>query len=860
MNGNGESNDIAKKIIKKAIMAAAKPLIIGILILAIVLIALSSILNFLTVLDGTPQDSDWSNVPYAKSQYVKNISIDNDGKITTKMSIDEIWNKLEKNHSRVNQYLSNADELKKLINAELITDYLDTRPNPDDSIDWDSIYGDTSSKDIQGIIKLKRAMSDGTIVTMQYAKPEEFQGNLDRYNSRGNYEDNAAKNYLLTHFTIDKEVSTNKSDSDKTSKNGDETDNNTSTNIKYYAKVATWTSEEITVTSTDPDVESSDTKKYTMTTTKINYQDLVSGYTMPFEYLWAFLLVGQEKEFVLELADLVYNSEIEITVHDNLTTNTNTETDEYTKKTKVVTKDVNVDVSYHTAAGADDPASPTKAQGTQIKTNSKMEKPRSIEQTEDYKVVRTEITTTNSLDTCVTKANTWVVNYTKKYTHQIPNSQTTAGDNADEYEEPYPSTPDHTDNIDTAGIAETYRQEIEKDLKEKLYSNILTNITSLTSEYYYSTEGKKSTINTTQSSKYVSSPATTEEKTDKDSDEPNFVTIYRKKEHQQNASNINSAPLWLFELLEKNDSTKDSMVDLTKYLLYKATGKDYGVTEFNFEIFDAEKFNSVFQSGKRILKEYIRYWEHSSPPPTNADGTKYIIETDGAGNPTVGYGIDIENSGYKQLFIDAGYPTMIGGEVDIEFVDSLEDKKIEEVLNQVKSKTEGLNLTGYQINALASRAFNAGVSGALDTLRGLDDLDFAESYKKYWRDADDKFEEKDSNADYEHSLYTQYMSKPVTANNGQYMLGLERIRKSEWRLFQTGYYDVLAKWHSSTNQQLEEIVADFVERTNGHAWDMDGYAGDQCWDLWAKFCIDNELKFNYNTCGYRLCLWCISCI
>ena len=90
MNGNGESNEIAKKIIKKAIMAAAKPLIIGILIFAIVLIALSSILNFLTVLDGTPQDSDWSNVPYAKSQYVKNISIDNDGKITTKMSIDEI--------------------------------------------------------------------------------------------------------------------------------------------------------------------------------------------------------------------------------------------------------------------------------------------------------------------------------------------------------------------------------------------------------------------------------------------------------------------------------------------------------------------------------------------------------------------------------------------------------------------------------------------------------------------------------------------------------------------------------------------------------------------------------------------------
>ena len=843
-----ENNEIAKKIIKKAIMAVAKPLIIGILIFAIVIISLSSILNFLTVFDGTSQDSDWSNVPYAKSQYVKDVSIDDDGYITTKMSVEELWDKLIKNHSRIDQYLSNADELKKLLNAELITDYLD--PNTENSID--------ESKKIKGIIKLKRAMPDGKTVTMQYAKPEEFQGNLDRYNSRGNYEDGAAKEYLLTHFTIDKEISTNKSDSDKTSKDDDGTDNNTSSNTKYYAEVATWTSEETTLTSTDPEVESSVTKKYTMTTTKINYQDLVSGYTMPFEYLWAFLLVGQEKEFVLELADLVYNSEIEITVHDNLIINTNTETDEYTKKTKVVTKDVNVDVSYHTAAGADDPASPTKAQGTQIKTNSKMEEPRSIEQTKDYKVVRTEKTTTNSLDTCVTKANTWVVNYTKEY-HQVPEPQRSTGDNENEYGEEYPSTPDHTDNVDTAGIAEAYRQEIEKKLKEKLYSNISTNITSLTSEYYYSTKGKKSIRNTTESSKYVASPGKTEEKTDKDSDEPNFVTIYRKKEHQKNASNINSAPEWLFQILEKNDSTKDSMVDLTKYLLYKATGKDYGVKEFNFGIFDADKFNSVSLSGKSILKEYIRYWEHSSPPPTNANGTKYIIEDDGAGNPTVGYGIDIENSGYKQLFIDAGYPTTIGGEVDIEFVDSLEDKKIEEVLAQVKSKTEGLDLTGYQINVLASRAFNCGVSGALDTLRGEYSLDFKESYKKYWnQDKDDKFEEKDSNADYEHSLYTQYMSKPVTAKNGQYMPGLERRRKSEWRLFQTGYYDVLDKWHSSMNFHLKEIVEDFVERTNGHDWDIDKSHGGQCWDLWAKFCVDNGLNFNYNTGGYRLCLWCIS--
>ena len=63
-------------------------------------------------------------------------------------------------------------------------------------------------------------------------------------------------------------------------------------------------------------------------------------------------------------------------------------------------------------------------------------------------------------------------------------------------------------------------------------------------------------------------------------------------------------------------------------------------------------------------------------------------------------------------------------------------------------------------------------------------------YKKYWnQDKDDQFEEKDSNADYEHNMYTQYMSKPVTTNNTQYMPGLERRRKSEWKRHYEAYRD-----------------------------------------------------------------------
>ena len=59
-----------------------------------------------------------------------------------------------------------------------------------------------------------------------------------------------------------------------------------------------------------------------MTTQSIDYQRMVSGYTMPFDYLWAFLVIGRERDFALDVADLVYDSEIEITIHDNYTKTT----------------------------------------------------------------------------------------------------------------------------------------------------------------------------------------------------------------------------------------------------------------------------------------------------------------------------------------------------------------------------------------------------------------------------------------------------------------------------------------------------------------------------------------------------------
>lgn len=46
-------------------------------------------------------------------------------------------------------------------------------------------------------------------------------------------------------------------------------------------------------------------------------------------------------------------------------------------------------------------------------------------------------------------------------------------------------------------------------------------------------------------------------------------------------------------------------------------------------------------------------------------------------------------------------------------------------------------------------------------------------------------------------------------------------------------------------EKVKNATDEFIELTNGQAWDMDGAYGDQCWDLWAKYVISEGLEFDY---------------
>ena len=178
-NDENRVKQIVKKKIKSAIISASTPILIAFIAVIVIAITISSILNYVFFLDGTVNEGDKSNVPFMASRYSTDAIINYDGTIEASVSAQEIWDTIKENDGRLDEYLEKPEELKKLINAEAITDFLDTRPNPDDPIDWDSILEDTDSKEIQGIIKLKRATSEGKLFTMIYTDPDTFQANID---------------------------------------------------------------------------------------------------------------------------------------------------------------------------------------------------------------------------------------------------------------------------------------------------------------------------------------------------------------------------------------------------------------------------------------------------------------------------------------------------------------------------------------------------------------------------------------------------------------------------------------------------------------------------------------------------------
>ena len=121
------STEEIKKIVKGSLKVATLPIAITIGSVIAVIIILSSAVYFLTVDDGTYKEGDWTSTPYVASVYNNGLKITTDGKIASTYALQELWNEMEKNNSRVSLYLNGPRELLQFMYAELVTQLPDLR-------------------------------------------------------------------------------------------------------------------------------------------------------------------------------------------------------------------------------------------------------------------------------------------------------------------------------------------------------------------------------------------------------------------------------------------------------------------------------------------------------------------------------------------------------------------------------------------------------------------------------------------------------------------------------------------------------------------------------------------------------------
>lgn len=702
------------KSVAKVMVRLPKKLVIGILIGLIVFILIVGSILVISLDDSKDNTkTNTNNASYAANQYSTNINIDlSTGEITSKYSVEELWKQMQETENRALEYVTKPEQFKKILNAELITKYPDTRQNPDAPIEWNSDeMNDIKSKKIQGIIKIKRKDENENEKTLSYVSPETFQSYIDEYNKSGS---ESAKNNALSHFTleavtvgsatgqaatitkgqsitipsglgdtftymgwqkitsttstqyklrekagmnfdsegfgkingryviactttygnvgdyvdfyqsngnvlpcvigdiknqndsgcnqwghlnghcvvefvVDKTTWYNKKNNPGTSTNhpewggqtvvkavnggsyfedpnfgldninetsstttandgkesdtqnelADSTKENSEIEVQtetvYCVKVATWYEQTTTVTSDDPDVEAKNSTSYVMTATNINYQEMVKNYQMPFEYLWSYLVLGKNYDLVSELADLVYNSKLEITVYDSLEVDTNKTVNTYKKKTK------------HERDKKDSNGNVVKdSNGNTVKEEY---------YSYDPHTTTTVVTTkTNTIDAEVTLADVWFEKYSRNYKKSES------------------SNPEQT-NTSTAANTDY----------------IIDNTTTTTFN---------GTITT-----YTGDTPSIEEKINKKVDDkhgPSFVSIFSSEKYYDDRRNIlEGAPEWLFEMLKQNEDTAD-MVDLTKYLINKVTGDYTEFAKYDLSKYNPGEFTSISTGGGTV--------------------------------------------------------------------------------------------------------------------------------------------------------------------------------------------------------------------------------------------------------------------
>ncbi len=313
------------------------------------------------------------------------------------------------------------------------------------------------------------------------------------------------------------------------------------------------------VESTDPNVASTYAFDSRLSTRDINYQSLVANYSMPFDYLWSWLVMTENKEFVLDLAQLAYDSKIEITLFDTYTQMQTVGTSNYTYREEVIV-DGAIRLTSETESFHLDVVGETASREN------------------NYQVETTTFSKNSSVSANVTEADIWYGKFVKEY--ELEPLDFTNTENTIEYDDEIANDYVLYVGEDRFGIVANFLNTAIQDYQ--------TGFPGITGNIIYRTEKAKESIlnksiyttTSTARSKWKEVLGSTDEKIDYNEEESNFVKLYNSQEHTAVRVMLESSRLWLFEAISANQSTA-GMTDLTKYLMYLATDEDYGVIEFD---------------------------------------------------------------------------------------------------------------------------------------------------------------------------------------------------------------------------------------------------------------------------------------
>lgn len=153
---------------------------------------------------------------------------------------------------------------------------------------------------------------------------------------------------------------------------------------------------------------------------KINYKNMVSKFSMPFEFPISLAMVTQNPQFALALVNLVKNSKMVVTIAESVTVTTVDTVHSYHEKITKINTGTNIPEVV--------------SEGTHSSQDENVE-------------------VTNSTQVLLSRANTWIVNYVTELTHS---DTTTVGD---------PQTTDYDDttdsSVDSGVITQIYNTNIK---------------------------------------------------------------------------------------------------------------------------------------------------------------------------------------------------------------------------------------------------------------------------------------------------------------------------------------------------------------------------------------------------------------